>query len=329
MKRRSFLAQTTMGAGAALGLSSFGLSVEEKNKPLQFVSNSTSLETTIMLKGLQTEMAIMQISDSHISVDSEADVLYEKYSIRMRNAYRQTKHYKTGEATTPAKLFDELLGIAVKEKVKLVVLSGDIINYPSETAVQFILNKMENTGIPYCYTAGNHDWHYEGTEGSDEFLRNYWVEKRLKPLYKGSNPFFSARMEGGINVVMIDNSTYQVNKEQLDFYIKQKNKKTPMLLFVHIPLYMPSMPVACSGHPDWGASADKGYVVERREQWPAMNQPATVRFLEEVMGSQNLLGVFAGHWHNAHAISYGNIQQHIAQPGLNGQYRLIHFKKMN
>jgi predicted phosphodiesterase len=266
----------------------------------------------------------MQISDSHISCDNESDQEYQQYSARMGNAYKVTRNAITGKETNPMQCFQELMTLAKKEKPDLIVLSGDIINYPSATAVSFVLDEVKATGLPFVYTAGNHDWHYEGMPGSSDSLRKTWIENRLKPLYSGRNPLFFNEIVGEINVVVIDNSTYQINEEQLNFFISQKKKKQAMALFVHIPIYMPSMSIASCGHPQWGKEADKGFQVERREPWPAEgNSKQTLQFLKEVFDSKNLIGIFAGHWHNNHSINYKGITQNLVFPAFSGHHRMI------
>ena len=54
------------------------------------------------------------------------------------------------------------------------------------------MSKLKDTNIPYIYIAGNHDWHYEGIEGTLESLRDKWIEKRLLPLYQGNHPLMAA-----------------------------------------------------------------------------------------------------------------------------------------
>src|SRR5690606_37810092 len=144
---------------------------------------------------------------------------------------------------------------------------GDIFNYPSKPAVQKLLNKLNETKIPFFYTTGNHDWHYEGMVGSIENLREQWIHKALKPMYRKVNPNYYQVEKKGINMLVIDNSTYQISEEQVNFFQKQKLKNMPMILFVHIPLYMPGLAVSTCGHPKWGASTDGGFEIERREKW--------------------------------------------------------------
>lgn len=329
MNRRKFLSTSVIASGAVVSLPGLTSAEAKKPEPIDFITQLTPFETVISIKGLTKEVNIMQISDAHISTDGPADVKYEIHSKRMREAYKKRKHFSTGELVTPSVVLDEILAKAVAEKIDLLSLSGDIINYPSQTAVNFISEKVEATGIPYIYTAGNHDWHYEGMEGSSEYLRSYWIEERLKPLYKGTNPYFSVYETPDVNVVTIDNSIYQIKEEQLKFFREQDSLGKPMLLFVHIPLYMPTLPLVSTGHPDWGAAADKLYKTERREPWAAEgNTKTTLNFIKTVMKSRCVLGVFAGHWHGDVIYKHGNISQYVCPPGYSGAYRIIKLRKL-
>ncbi len=324
--RRSFIARTLAGAGA-VGVT--GLSFQRTDRfEWQCVHNTNAMETLISMSGITRPVSILQIADTHISCDDESDKPYEQYSGRMNKAFLQRNHYKTGLPSTTTDNFKELMAFATTQQVDMIALVGDIVNYPSATAVSFVKKEVDKTGIPYIYTAGNHDWHYEGLPGSSESLRNEWCEKRLKPLYTSDSMWYSSDIVGGINMVTIDNSTYQVSEEQLAFYRKQIQRPEPVALFVHIPLYLTSMRMCC-GHPEWGAATDRGYEIERREKWPAAgNKPSTFEFIQAVKATPRLAGVFAGHWHQYYSITEGNVKQLLALPGFSGQYRLIKFQPL-
>lgn len=280
-------------------------------------------QPSIMIPGLPEPFTVLQVSDSHISCDNESDKQYEAYSKRTGTAFPTVKHYKTQEMVSPLEGFAAMMELAKESEVSLIVLSGDIINYLSATAVDAVSRLVKRANIPYVYTAGNHDWHYEGMAGTADQLRAEWTEKRLKPLYTG-NPLFSSTIRGGLNFVTIDNSTYQVNEEQLTFYKEQRAKQEPIVLFLHIPVYMPTLGTGSCGHPQWGAAVDRSFEIERRERWPESgNSPSTVAFIEEVMETEKLVGIFAGHYHTAAALSHGNKQQFISGAAFKGQYRII------
>lgn len=327
ISRRSFIGKTALGAGSAAGIAILPSFTNAPAANWQCIHNTNSMQTIITMTGIKKPVKILQIADTHISCDNETDKMYEQYSARMNKAFLQPKHFKTGQPTTTVECFKELMQLATQEKVDMIALVGDIVNYPSATAVEFVRAQVAGTGIPYIYTAGNHDWHYEGMDGTADELRSEWCNQRLKPLYTSANPLYSSSVVSGINMVMIDNSTYQVNDEQLNFYKQQLKKPEPIALFVHIPLYVNSMSMCC-GHPDWGTATDNGYEIERRQKWAPTNKPSTIAFLQQVKQTEKLAGIFAGHWHKYYSISHQNIHQHLALPGFNGQYRLIRFEPM-
>jgi predicted MPP superfamily phosphohydrolase len=324
MKRREFLKSAS---GIAVPLTApLLLSCDNKSAPLwQCTHNSSALETAIVIDGLNKPFNVMQITDSHISCDNDSDSEYETYSARMNRAYISVNHFRTNEKVTPLQCFEDLMGIAQKANVELIALTGDIVNYPSATAVEAVRNLVAGSGIPHIYVAGNHDWHYEGMKGSANELRQEWCERRLKPLYSGNSMFCSSLVVNGINMITIDNSTYQITEEQLEFYRQQKARPEPILIFSHIPYYMPSLRICC-GHPDWGATVDGNFEIERRERWPeAGNSSCTEAFIQELMTTDRLAGIFTGHWHQSSYIASADKKQCVTAAAFNGQYRIIRF----
>lgn len=158
----------------------------------------------------------------------------------MDSAYKNSKHYMTGKEGPPQKYFEEILEEAKKKNAELLLLTGDIINNPTFANVNYVKNKLDESGIEYIFTAGNHDWHFEGMDGKIKKLHSEWIQKRLTPFYKDNNPFCSSRIIKGVNFVSIDNSTYQVEKEQVDFFREQTAKSYPIVLCMHIPIYQQS-----------------------------------------------------------------------------------------
>jgi len=132
----------------------------------------TDDEAKVHIAGLSQKFTILHLSDNHITVSNESDIPFEQYGKRMNRGYRSVKHYKTGIRTTPLKCFYALLDLAKSNKVDMIMLTGDVVNNPSKTSVTLICDELKKTGIPYAYIAGNHDWHYEGMEGSANNLRD-------------------------------------------------------------------------------------------------------------------------------------------------------------
>lgn len=318
MKRRDFFGASLLAGGALLHN---GVAVAETKIDWPCVHNSNDAETTIFLPGLTEPVSVLQIADSHLSCDAEADAEFLSYSKRMGGGTVTTKRFE---------YFDTLLKKARDEKFDLIALTGDILNYPSATGVRAVLERLENNDVPFLYTAGNHDWHYEGMDGSSEELRKVWIEKRLKPLYQDKDPAASSTVLKGVNFICIDNSTYEISPGQLEFYRRQAARPEPIVLLTHIPLYMPSLDHFSCGSPDWCEAKDPYYKIERRPPWPKDGCSETTRnFVREVWGTPRLAGVFVGHTHRASTIIAGKNVQYVAAAALSGATRTIRIRPLD
>ncbi|MDN5214459.1 metallophosphoesterase [Fulvivirgaceae bacterium BMA12] len=326
MKRRSFFKETT-AAVAGLGFTTTSFA----GTPGVKVCATMDQEKVSFYSDLIKEpMKVVHIADTHLFKDDERGIPYQQYSGRMAKAYNRTTHFKTFEETNPEEALAKTLAYAKKINADLITLIGDIFSFPSEAAIEWVGAKLKETGIPYIYTAGNHDWHYEGMEGSLESLRDTWTRKRLLPLYQGNHPLMAAYDLKGIRFVAIDNSTYQINEEQLAFFTDQVSSGMPLVLLVHIPMYAPGKGISFGcGNPDWGAKADEIFEVERRPQWPEGGHTRTTfEFYKKVFNTPNLMGIFSGHIHrNSIEIVKGK-PQIVADDNASGGYLDIDFLPM-
>jgi predicted MPP superfamily phosphohydrolase len=287
MKRRIFLAGVLADLVLALGC----WTVNADPKVVHLV-NSRNQSTAILLPGATNSLKVMHITDTHISVRVEQEAEMIKHTERMHNAYAGTrKHYTQAVSKTTFQYLDEVLQRAKKEKVELVLLTGDIVNFPSPASVEYVCDRLKQTGIPWLYIAGNHDWHYEGLEGTQESLRKTWIEKSLLPLYQGRNPLFYSEVIKGINFIGIDNSTIKVSPEQTEFLKAQLARPEPIIVFSHIPY-------------SFNGEGKIGELV------------AFSRLLKA--NSDQVIGIFAGHIHQATYSFCGNMCQYVSLPGFEG-----------
>lgn len=329
MKRRSFIG-TTIISGVGLPLISFGEKNQSQVIPeirdvFSLDKNTARIYTKVEIKPTR----IYQITDTHLALEDEREVPFKKYSQRMGNAYKINKHFETGEDITCVQSFEQTLLRAKEQKADFLALTGDIFSYPSEAAVEWVSQKLKETGIPFGYVAGNHDWHYEGMPGSSFQLRKTWANERLKPMYQGNNYLFAAYDVNGTKMVFIDNSTYEIEPEQLDFFRQQIKSGSPLILFVHIPLYMPgrSMGYGCA-NPQWSEQTDKNFEIEQREKWrKGGHTQTTFSFYNEVFNAQNLLAIFAGHTHRPALDIKNNIPQVVSGHNATGYFTEIVLSK--
>ncbi len=336
MKRRDFL-QSTVAASAAGAVAPSTLATAA---PIDTAASGSSPASggsfavddnvvTFYTDAVTRPVKVMVVADTHLFTDDERGKPYRQFSGRMAKAYNTTTHFKTRTPTNPEQSFQATIARANDDHVDLLALVGDIFSFPSEAAIEWVSKQLTGAKMPWLYVAGNHDWHYEGMEGSLQQLRSDWIERRLKPLYQGHSPLMAAYDLHGIRFVAIDNSNYEILPEQLEFFRKQLRSGQPLVLMVHIPLYAPGRPVGFGcGHPQWGADTDRNYKIERRPKWPAAGHTqTTLDFHREVFaaGSDNLLGIFAGHIHRQSVDVVHGIPQVVTNANAVGAFVDVRF----
>ena len=264
--------------------------------------NNWNQSAVILVPGLKTNLKFMQITDTHISVSVDRETNMMKYAARMHKAYTGIKrHFSQDTKKTTFEYLDDVLQKAKKEQVELLLLTGDIVNFPSAASVEYVCDRLKKTGIPWLYIAGNHDWHYEGLAGSPETLRSTWIEKSLLPLYQGRNPLFYSEVINGINFVGIDNSTGKVSREQIEFLKGQLKRKEPIILLSHIPY-----DIRGEGKP----SEMSGFV-------------------QTLLSNRSkIIGIFTGHNHHSAFSFTGNMCQYVSLPCFQGACFVVEVKAM-
>lgn len=322
--RRQFLAGATAISAGLISRKVWAIAPEGTGRgSFAIDGNKIRFFSDAVTKPIRTLIA----ADTHLFTDDERGAAYRQFSGRMAKAYNQTTHFQTGASTTPTESFESILRRARELDVDFLALVGDIFSFPSEAAIDWVGQKLEASKLNYLYVAGNHDWHYEGMSGSLEELRATWIEKRLKPLYRGHDPLSSAYDVGEVRFIAIDNSHYQILPQQLDFFRKQAASGKPLVLTLHIPLFAPGRPMGFGcGNPDWGSKTDRNYKLERRPRWPVEGHTeSTLAFHREVFSTDNLLGVFAGHIHRNSVDVVNGIPQFVTDDNASGAYLDVEF----
>ena len=127
--------------------------------------------------------------------------------------------------------------------------------------------------------------------GSLDSLRIAWIEKNLTPLYNGHNPLYYSEIINGVNFVGIDNSTYEVNDEQVLFMEEQLSRDEPIILISHIP-----------------------YSLNRNA-----SQPETIALVDLISSnSDKIIAILAGHTHRTSFYFTGNLCQYTSLASFQG-----------
>ena len=260
---------------------------------------------------LETPFKVMFLSDTHFTIEDERGKSYYQYSKRMGGSAVEPENYGISNGCEQALIAS--LEQAKQDSVDLVILGGDIINFPSAASVDSLMKIMVNSGLKWTYISGNHDWHYEGEPGNPIEQRNKWECSVLKPLYQGENPLYYAKQLRGVNFVFIDNSTNEILPEQLSFLQQEIKRGLPIIMIMHIPMYLPGQNIdyGC-GNPNWNRMNDVYYEIERREPWPENGHSRTTyEFRDLLIKTPCIIGIFAGHTHEEKVDFFMNKIQYV------------------
>ncbi len=277
------------------------------------------------MKGLDKPFNILFVSDTHFTIEDERGRDFYKYSKRMGGKAVEPENY--GKTNGREKYLLASLEKAKKNQSELVILCGDIINFPSLASVEYIKNVMDESGLNWVYTAGNHDWHYEGEPGINLDHRKKWTESNMKPLYQGQNPMYHSQILHNINFITMDNSLFEITDEQIEFFKGELKKGLPIILSVHVPLYLQGHDINYSwGNPLLNKEADYLYKMEGREPWPEEGlSENSFKFRDLVLNSPEVIGIFAGHIHKAAIDMVNNKLQYVQAANFMDKDILIHF----
>ena len=272
-------------------------------------------ETVIQVEGLRRSITLMHVTDSHLELADERDPEALEL-INSRRAKRPEAH----------KHFIEALARSNKTGVGATILTGDITNFPSWAAIDTITNGMATLTAPYLYTLGNHDWHFPFLDWNDTTRDEYYP--RFEGLIDG-NPQCQVKEIGGIKLIALDNSNYQISIAQMRFVKEQLATGTPCLLFIHIPIFIPSLltPVLKRWKTPLMMAATEGWTEETRADKPEfLPNEITLefhRFLTEG-ASDDIAAIFCGHVHFSHTDAYrAGRFQYVTNAGFDGASRLI------
>ncbi len=222
--------------------------------------------------------------------------------------------------------FEAAIQEAGRAGADAVLLTGDIVSFPSEANLAFVKQKLAQLNVPVMFTPGNHDWQFLHLEPWNEETRI-----RNMPLLADFMPSGSdvqVLTIGEVRLIAVDNSTYQVHEDQVIRIKQLLEDGVPTLLFMHIPVHTPRLTADVVRR--WGAPivmGGEGWTESLMGKWEV--EPAgaaTMEFCNLLRSDAfpNLGAVCCGHVHIPHVdeLVPGRFQ-FVTQPGYENGYRII------
>ncbi|MDF2439238.1 MAG: hypothetical protein JWN98_222 [Abditibacteriota bacterium] len=292
------------------------------------ITHAWSAETaSIGVEGLTSMVRVLHVTDAHIALIDERDAEHIE-SCRQRcqhwgNVRWDNDSSSQGIATHHS--FAEIMNDAAELNLDLIALTGDIIDFPSQASIESAAASIANARARTLYTSGNHDWHFPNLQGREELREAWWP--RLQPLLDG-HAACQRHTIGGIQFLSFDNSTYQVDEEQLAFARQHLQSGIPSVVLLHIPLSVPTLRAPTLAR--WQAPiliADPDWDRESRHRWETSEDSATtIEFARTVTTSEDLVAVLCGHIHFPQVDSLSNrAAQYVGAPAFAGSKRLVEF----
>ena len=186
-------------------------------------------------------------------------------------------------------LLDAINQINSNEKVDFTLITGDIVDAPSDELFLHVTSEFNLLKKPWYYTLGNHDcsWPSNWPKG---ILMD--IIKRVSSDNVKSNTYYTFKPKEGFTFIALDGASYCFEEQQLDFLNKtiKANPDDVIIIFLHTPI-MP--PMDLQTHILWQKD-------ELLKMFKNYSQP---------------IAIFAGHFHATKIIQDGNIL-HVASPSL-------------
>ena len=279
------------------------------------------VNTTLIIQGLTKEYKFLQVTDLHASAFSaeEAkamDANRRNYITARRGAF--TDGFMLAEERMPY-----MFGYADEIGADMLLLTGDIIDFPSELNISLMYENIKALKAPALFTLGNHDWCYADDYLTPNAAATYIPEfNKMSAGQPADDPYVRYVEYDEFMIVAVDNSPDYVTAATVDKFLALCEKGKPIILMLHVPLHVDSLVEDCTKvwGKDLGMGGDTGLCA-----W----NPDVQRFYAAVAEDENspVVAVLAGHVHFTHEDTLPNgVVQYITSTAYTGDCRVITVK---
>ncbi len=277
------------------------------------------IETTIPIRGLSKPFTILQITDLHACALSPVDEATMP-AARLSYARERVAAFAGGRPYPSAALLPVLMDYATEIAADLVLLTGDILDFPSEGNLALLGEALAASRVPALYIPGNHDWSFADDYHTATARAAYLP---YMDTFAGGDHSIAVYETDTLAVCALDNGLDRIPEATANAYMnlaaRLGREGKPLILAMHIPLQVDSLT------PDtirvWGRDLTIG---ERATGgWDAQ----TVRFCREVTEGRAFApaAVITGHLHLSHEDVFPNgVPQLVTDIACDGICRVVH-----
>lgn len=244
----------------------------------------------IKAKSLMKNYRFLHLSDLHLSLcDSRETENRIEYAIN-----RNINFSKDG--VTPDKRFEEYIEYIRErsdenhpEHLDGVLFTGDVMDFPSKSNLEYLEKKLSEIEIPVIFTLGNHDWSF-----NDDYQSAY-SKVFYRPIFSkwcGGNTFINKTHIGELCFITLDNSQgfYEDGIETALESMLQNEKN--VFILQHIPMYIDTL------HDDTVARWKKDNNIGNDKNKTKDNFEKICNLISDPQNS--VLGIITGHLHFHH-----------------------------
>ena len=288
--------------------------------PVTDVNVSTMVRpmyTTVKIPGLTEDFTFLHITDTHLALMYEDEGHeYSGFTERHQNAESRTWQFTQPTGIAPEDRFPSFLKLAKELDVDRIIATGDIVDFSSEMNVDtaFALG-FEETGIPYTYCFGNHDWSFNDCYCTESARRLY--ADRLFAPFMGEDNYYDEIDMGEFIIVAADNSVDNFTASQVEKFKETNAKGKPIILCVHVPFLSDTL--VADTKANWG---NRNILIGPGTDIAANGYSLEIyNMIAE--GKSNVAAIFCGHLHFNHLDYVGSVPQYCTGDGYEGYCRVV------
>lgn len=265
--------------------------------------------------GLEKPVKLLHVTDTHITHWDERDNERKRMICGRENA-EEIRQY-----------FLETIDYC-NRNCDMMAHTGDLLNVVTHKSLEVVrecLDKCDN----YLLVAGNHEFSQYCGEAWEDTAYKMTAYPMIRHYLK-EDLLFSAKTVGGVNVVGIDDSYYQVEPWQVWRLQQEVKKGLPIVLMMHVPLFEESLfKVSMNRHATDGIAyltgCDEEHLKLFNNEFREVQQRPTddtLRFIDYVYSEPLIKCVLTGHIHfDYESVLPSGIPQYVTALNCRGNAR--------